>query len=178
MSKPLLIALCLLSLPVLADEFKAAFVDLQRAVTEVDDGKAAKAHLQAMIEKKQKDFDKERTALQAEKAALDKQGPMMKPETLRAKEDALEKKVMDLAKRAEVSRAEVAKEERQALDGIFGRMQALLGEIAQREGLAMVFDRSSGVAWAQPSLDLTNELIRSYNSRFGGKSAKKGAPKK
>jgi len=155
MSKPLIIALCLFSLPVLADEFKAAFVDLQRAVTEVEDGKAAKARLQTLINQKQKDFDKERSALQAEKAAIDKQRGMMKDDALREKEEALQKKAMDL-----------------------GRMQGLLGEIAARENLSMVFDRASGVAWAQPSLDLTNELIRSYNSRFGGKSSPKKGGKK
>jgi hypothetical protein len=39
----------------------------------------------------------------------------------------------------------------------------------------MVFDKSSsGLAWAPPALDLTNELIRMYNAQFkaaGGAAA-------
>jgi outer membrane protein len=64
---------------------------------------------------------------------------------------------------------------------ILPKFEAILDEISRREGLAMVFDRStSGMAWAQPALDLTNELIRTYNSRKGStpKPAAADAPKK
>ena len=86
----------------------------------------------------------------------------------------LQKKTFDFAQRAEKLRAEIADSERKELGAIFPKLEQLLGQIAQREGLTMVFDRSaSGLAWAPPSLDLTNELIRMYNTQ-----AKVGEPKK
>ena len=61
----------------------------------------------------------------------------------------------------------VVSEKRKELGTIFPKLESLLGQIAQREGLTMVFDRSSsGLAWAPSSLDLTNELIRMYNNQF------------
>ena len=39
-------------------------------------------------------------------------------------------------------------------------------DIATREGITMVFDKSSGLVYAPASLDLTNELIRNYNSKY------------
>jgi hypothetical protein len=56
------------------------------------------------------------------------------------------------------------------------KFEVLLGQIAQREGLTMVFDKSSsGLAWAPPALDLTNELIRMYNAQ--AKTTPAAAPK-
>jgi outer membrane protein len=92
---------------------------------------------------------------------------MMDDKARDAKEMELQKKTFDFAQRAEKLRAEIAESERRELGTIFPKLEQLLGQIAQREGLTMVFDRSSsGLAWAPPSLDLTNELIRMYNAQY------------
>lgn len=155
-----------------AGDFKAAYVDIQRAVMEVEEGKAAKARLQKMADQKQKSFEAEQAAIKAEVDAFQKQRGMMDEKARDAKEIELQKKTFDFAQRAEKLRADIASSERQELAAIFPKLEQLLGQIAQREGLTMVFDRSSsGLAWAPPSLDLTNELIRMYNAQN-----KTGAP--
>lgn len=169
----------------LAAEFKAAYVDIQRAVQEVDEGKAAKTRLQSMADQKQKDFEKEQNALKAEVEAYQRQKAMMDDKVASAKEMELQKKTYDFAQKAERLRQELSESERKELATIFPKLEQLLGQIAQREGLTMVFDRSSsGLAWAPQSLDLTNELIRMYNAQYkaagGAKKpdAKKDEPKK
>ncbi len=161
-----------------AADFKAAYVDIQRAVQETDEGKAAKTRLQSLADKKQKDFEKEKLALQAEVDAYTKQKAAMDDKVASEKEMALQKKTYEFAQKAEKLRAELADAERKELGAIFPRLETLLGQIAQREGLTMVFDKSSsGLAWAPPSLDLTNELIRMYNAQFkaaGAAGAKSG----
>jgi outer membrane protein len=158
-------------------EFKAAYVDIQRAVQEVDEGKAAKTRLQKMADDKQKAFEKEQNALKAEVEAYTKQKAMMDDKLAATKEGELQKKMFEFQQRAEKLRTELAESERRELSTIFPKLEALLGQIAQREGLTMVFDRSSsGLAWAPPSLDLTNELIRMYNAANKGAGAK-DAPK-
>lgn len=160
-----------------AAEFKAAYVDIQRAVQEVDEGKAAKTRLQALADSKQKAFEKEKAALQAEVDAYTKQKPTMDDKVASAKEMDLQKKTYDFAQKAEKLRVELAESERKELGTIFPKLETLLGQIAQREGLTMVFDRSSsGLAWAPPSLDLTNELIRMYNQQYKTTAPKKDAP--
>ncbi len=160
-----------------AAEFKAAYVDIQRAVQEVDEGKAAKTRLQSLADSKQKAFEKEKAALQAEVDAYTKQKPTMDDKIASAKEMELQKKTYDFAQKAEKLRVELSESERKELGTIFPKLEQLLGQIAQREGLTMVFDRSSsGLAWAPASLDLTNELIRMYNAQYKmGGAAKKDA---
>ena len=47
---------------------------------------------------------------------------------------------------------------------IFKRMQAVIAEIAKAEGVTYVFEKNSGILYAPPALDLTNELIRKFNA--------------
>jgi outer membrane protein len=175
MSKSLIAAALLVGSVAHAADFKAAYVDIQRAVMEVEEGKAAKSRLQKMADQKQKAFEAEQSAIKAEVDGFQKQRSMMDDKARDAKEMELQKKTFDFAQRAEKLRAEIAESERRELSTIFPKLEQLLGQIAQREGLTMVFDRSSsGLAWAPPSLDLTNELIRMYNAQYKPAPGDKG----
>jgi outer membrane protein len=69
-----------LALPLAASaEQKIAFVDLQRVLLEVDDGKAAKGRLQKWLDDRQKEIDREQDALRKEKEVLDKQARRPRP---------------------------------------------------------------------------------------------------
>ena len=173
MSKSVLAALTLFAASALAADFKAAYVDMQRAVQETDDGKAAMLRLKALKESKERQVEKDRNALQAEVEAFQKQAQTMEEKARMAKEQDLQKKYVELAQRAERAGNEMAEQQNKELNNVVPKLRQLLGLIAQREGLTMVFD--TGVAWAPPSLDLTNELIRMYNAQYKG--AKSDAPK-
>jgi len=158
-------------------EVKLAYVDLQRALMEVDEGRSAKARLQKILEEKQKELDKEQESLRKEKELLDKQASAMSEETRVAKQTDLQKKLFDLAQRWEKGKTEMAQKERTELQSIFQKMDPIIAEIAQREGFTMVFEKTdSGLVYAPGHLDMTNELVRRYNDKHkggGGKSAPK-----
>ncbi len=158
-------------------EAKFAYVDLQRALLEVNEGREAKKRLQVMLDGKQKDLDKEQEALRKEKEVLDKQSSMMSEEVRTQKQTELQKKLFDLAQRWEKGKQEMAGKERTELQGIFQKMDPIIASIAQREGFTMVFEKTdSGLVYAPAALDLTNELVRQFNDRAGagGKAAGKG----
>lgn len=156
-----------------AADFKAGYVDLQRALLEVDEGRAAKARLQKQLDAKQKELDKEQEALRKEKELLDKQASAMSEETRLQKQTELQQKLMVLAQKWEKGQKEMAAMERNELQGIFARMDPIIADIAQRENITMVFEKTdSGLVYAPANLDLTNELVREYNARSGGKKAK------
>jgi outer membrane protein len=149
-----------------AAELKLAYVDLQRAFAEVDEGRTAKAKLEQIRAAKQKDIDKEKDQLQKEKETYEKQLPTMSAETRAQQGSELQKKFLDLEQRFEKGRAELAQNERETLGGILAKMQPIISGIAQRDGFTMVFEKNdSGLVYAPPSLDLTNELIRLFNEK-------------
>jgi outer membrane protein len=172
-----------LALPVAASaaEAKVGYVDYQRILLEVDDGKAAKARLQKWIEEQQKGIDKEQDALRKEKELLDKQASAMSEETRVQKATDLQKKLFDLAQRWEKVRGEAANKERAEMEPIVSRIDQVISSIAARDGLAFVFEkRESGIVFALSQYDLSNEVIRTYNSakKAAPATAPKDAPKK
>ena len=71
-----------LALPVAASaQMKIGYVDSQRVLAEVDDGKAAKKRLQGWLDDKEKELEEEQEALRKEKEMLDKQASAMSEET-------------------------------------------------------------------------------------------------
>ena len=179
MSKSLVAAIALVAAGAHAADFKAAYVDIQRAIQETDEGRAAKTRLQSMVESRQKPLEKEKNALQAEMEAFQKQAGMMDEKAKMAKGEELQKKAFEFTQKGEKVRAELQEMERRELGGIMPKLEQLIGQIAQREGLTMVFDKSSsGLAWAPASLDLTNELIRMYNAAYKPGTGSAAAPAK
>ncbi len=163
-----------------AAELKIAYVDLQRAFAEVDEGKAAKAKLEQMRDAKQKEIDKEQEVLKKEKETFEKQMATMTDAARTQQGTELQKKLYDLQQRFEKGRAELAQTERETLSGILGKMQPIIQGIAQRDGFTMVFEKTdSGLLYAPASLDITNELIRQFNekSKAGGTATSTPAKK-
>ncbi|HLV60540.1 MAG TPA: OmpH family outer membrane protein [Fredinandcohnia sp.] len=165
------IALVALAAPgfALAD-LKIGYVDLQRALNEVQEGKAAKARLQARLEKSQAQLDKEKEALRAKQEELEKKRLAMDEATLRQRLEELDKEMMRYSNLAAQLQRELAEEERQVTQEIFGRMRKIIGEIAEKEGFDFVFEANeSGILHAPAALDLTNELVRRYDAAHKGK---------
>src|SRR5690349_4569021 len=77
-------------------EVKLGYVDLQRALSEIEEARAAKARLQSSVNAKQKELEKEQDALRKEKETLDKQLSTMNDEARRAKQVEFEGKYVGL----------------------------------------------------------------------------------
>lgn len=166
-----LIVLAALMLPGLAlADVKLGYVDLQRALNEVQEGKTAKARLQARLERSQTQLDKEQAALKAKKEELDKKRLAMDEATLRQRMEELDRELVRVSGLYTQLQRELAEEERQATQEIFGRMRKIIGQIAEKEGFDFIFEvNESGLLHAPSSLDLTNELVRRYDAAHKGK---------
>jgi outer membrane protein len=169
----LAIALCLPSRGIA--EVKLGYVDIQRALDELEEGKAAKARLQGLLEAKQKELDKERDALRKEKELLDKQAGVMSEEVRLQRQNELQRKLVELAQKWEKGTAEMTNKEQAELQVIFTKLYPIIELIAQREGLTMVFNKTSSLVYGHPRFDYTNEMIRLYRERNGGKAGAGGA---
>jgi outer membrane protein len=149
-------------------EIKIGYVDLQRALEETDEGKKAKAKLKSDFEKKQKELDVRQEELKKMKTELDKQASVLKPEALQQKQQELQQKLIALQETYVRLQKELQEREATETGRIFKRMSTVIAQIAQKEGVTYVLEKNTGILYAPPSLDLTNELIRMYNAAPGG----------
>ncbi len=150
-----------------------AFVDMQRAMLDVDDGKQAKAALEKMKTERQKSLDAQQDKLREMQKNLEAQKQFMKEDVRQAKEEEFRTKLGELQMTYAKLQKELAVEEQKLTKDILARMSRILGKMGEEGGYSMIFEKTeSSVLWAPQHLDLTNELIRRYNAGEG-KTAKK-----
>jgi outer membrane protein len=160
-------------------EQKIGYVDLQRALNEVDEGKAAKALLKKDFDEKQKQLDARKTEFEKLQSDFEKQAVVMSEQARKDKSQDLDRRARELQALFMNLQKDLSDREREATRGIFDKMANIVREIAEADGFTMVLEKGSGIVYAPPSLDLTNELIRKYNGRFPAAGGKKpDAPKK
>ncbi len=157
-----------------AEELKVGYLDYQRILLEVNDGKAARARLQKWLEEKQKEIESDQAALRKEKETIDKQEALLSEEARLQKHTALQQKVYELAQRWEAYRAEAARREQQEMEPIVAKIDSVVAQIAEREGFDYVLEKQeSGVIFAKQKHDLSNDVIRTYNGAKGSSPKKK-----
>ena len=152
-------------------ELKIGYVDLQRALQEVNDARTAKVRLQSIVDERKKKFEQEQSDLMKEKDAFEKQASAMSPEVRAQRQTDLGKKAFDLSQRWEKEKAELTQKEHTEMQAIFDKMNPIIASIAQREGMSFVFEKTeAGILYAPTYLDITNELVRLYNDQKTTKS--------
>ena len=162
-----------------AEELKIGYVDLQRALYETEDGRKAKASLKKIFEQKQKELDEQQEDFKKAKEDLDKKRSLMAADKVRDKEQELQSKFEKVQQSYLRNQKDLQDKEGEVTQKIFERMNRIIAKIASAENFTLILDRQqAGLIFAKPHLDLTNELIRRYNSGEGveGGGAAPGKP--
>lgn len=160
-------------------ELKVGYVDLQKALAEVGEGQQAKAKLKSEIERKKSEFDAEQKKLRDDSLVLDRQASAMSEEVRLSKMKELQARLLAMTEKGQKLQTELMERERAEFKKIYERMDTIIAGIAKREGLSMVFEKTdSGLLFAEPPLELTVELVRTYNEKYPVKSAKPSAAAK
>lgn len=151
------------SLPVLRGT--VAYVDVQRCVQEVAEGKAAKARLKAELAERRGELDRSRSQLERMKAEYDRQAPSLPDEAKKQRQAELQKAYAAAQALGARMQEELGAKEQQAMNGISARMLQTIARIAEREHAALVVDKAA-LLYAPAAADLTNDLIRGYDAQF------------
>jgi outer membrane protein len=172
MLRRLLLALPLLvAIPARAQALKIGYVDVQRAVQEVEEGKAARARLQQELQQKRSDLDVKRATLEKMKADYDKQAPVLSDDAKKKKQDELQKAFLEAQNDAQRMQEELQSKEQEAMASIGKRLTQIVAEVSDKESFSFVLDKAA-LLYAPAASDVTNEVVRRYNERFGTGVAK------
>jgi outer membrane protein len=164
-----------------AAELKIGYVNLQQAVSEVEEGKAARDVLKKEFEQKQKMLDDKQNELKRMKEDLDKQMVVMSDEAKREKAMEFERKVNEMQQVYVQMQKDLQEREREMMKVIFDKMEVVIKDIATAEGYGYVFEQqNAGLMVAPAAANMTQELVRRYNAKYkaGAPAAKKPDAKK
>lgn len=156
---------------------KIGYVDVQRAVQEVDEGKAARARLKTELEGRRGEMEQKRADLEKMKADYDKQAPVLSEEAKHKKQEDMQKAYYDVQQSAQKAQDELTQKEQTAMGSISQRMLQVVADVSEQESLTYVLDKAV-ILYGPPAADLTNEVVRRYNAKFGGGAATSPAAKK
>ena len=139
-----------------------AYVDLQRAVFEVAEGRTAKSRLEEMKRVRQQALDEQQGELRRLQQSLEQQRALMSPEAFEEKKREFGQRLGELQQTYATLQRELAAEEMQVQQRILERMAAILSQIGEEQGYQVII-RKDALLWALPALEITNEVIRRYD---------------
>jgi len=154
-----------LALPAAAQQLSIAVIDVQRVVTESDPGKQA---LQKLKELQDAKIDEGR-ALQQTLAGLQeqmaKQRFTLSEERLAEMNKQLEDGQIALQRFQDDAERELDESRRRELGGLEGRIIPVINEVGTERGFTVIFNKfQSGLVYADDSVDITDEVIRRFNT--------------
>ena len=166
--KALLVTLMLL-LPSLANaQVKIAFIDLEYALNNVEEGKKAKAVLEQDYKRKKEELETMRAKLVAMENDLKSQTLVLAEDARRAKENELRAAVDRYEADKTAARESWQKKEAQLTKDLLERITTIVQQIGKEGGYTFILERhDASVLYAQENVDLTKQVIDRFNKQGG-----------
>jgi outer membrane protein len=159
-------AVVVAAVPAAAQGVKLGFVDIQKALMTVNEGKAAKNKLEKIAKSKQAELDKMQDDIKRLATELQEQGAVMREETKRQKAQEYQKRLMELQDYYLNNQKTLAEEEAKLTRPILERFEKILKKIGKDEGYTMIMEKAA-VVYASSATDLTDRLIADFNGGAG-----------
>lgn len=141
-------------------------VDMQRVVTESIAGKAAKNDLEAALKKSKANVERSQLELKSMQDALQRQAAVLSKSALEAKQEELRKRSREIRRSVSDETNQVARKNNAAVEVIVVEVQKVLKDLAQKDGVRFIVERGQNfVVYANPKLDITNDVIKLFDQR-------------
>lgn len=147
-------------------EGRIGYVDMQRAVTESQSGKRARAEIESAVKKKQEQVSREGQKLKALQQSLEKEQLTLTDTQKRAKQRDFEQKVQTYQQLAADGQRELSQMDAEHSRKVLTDIRAVIREIAQAEKLMLVLEKNEQpVLYAEDGPDLTDRVIKAYDAK-------------
>jgi len=149
-----------------ADPQKIGVVDIQEAIQSVNEGKSARSKLEKEVEKKKAELQKEESSIKKMNEEFQKQAMVLNEKARTKKQNELQERMMKFRETAGRSQMELQKKEQELTQPILEKMRSIIEEMAKQKGYDIVLEKTTaGVVFSTGKDDLTEELVKAYNSK-------------
>lgn len=146
-----------------AKDLRIGVVDLQRAVNETDEGKKEEANLKSRKDKLEGELNRKLKEFYDEEEKLRKSWSILKEADRQKKAQESRQKFEGLQKRYLEAERELMEAKTKAMMKITEKLNKIIKTIAEKDKYDYIFNNAA-VLWAPRPTDMTNEVIRLYNS--------------
>ena len=152
--------------------FKYAYINIQEIVARSKQGQEASNSINAMREKLSKQLAEREKQMQSTQQKLQSQGSVLS-DTARAQlETELDRQQRDLQRLAEDAQQDIDRFTQRLQQEFMQKLNPIIDRVASEKKLDLIFNAAdSGLVWAAPGTNLTNEVIAAFDSTAGAKPA-------
>jgi outer membrane protein len=147
-----------------AQKLRIGVVNMERAVRETDEGKAAEATLMNRKKKLEAELNRKLKEFYEEEEKLRKAWSILKDPEKQKRAAESRKKFEGLQKRYVEAERELMEEKTKAMLKISDKINKVIQGIAVREKYDYIFNNAA-LMWAPRHVDMTNEVIRALNRK-------------
>jgi len=146
--------------PLLPPVNRLAYFSAERAFAESVEGKTIQATLNSLKAAKAKEIDARSAKLQAMRQTAAAQDVVARS----ASDREIERFELDLRRFTEDAQAEFLGVQKAAESAFLTKLRPVFDSVVKEKQLLLVFDVDSGLlAWADPSLDITPDIVKRLN---------------
>ncbi|HYK89740.1 MAG TPA: OmpH family outer membrane protein [Acidobacteriota bacterium] len=155
------------ALPAVIGPAKVAWLNLEYAIFNCEEGKQEFGKVQQFVEQKNSQLEAMRKESETLKNQLQVQGQKLTDEARTDLEDQIESKDTALQRFQQDTQKEIDARRVKATNYIGRKMLPVIEKIAKEKGLnAVVYLNNQRDAWVDPGLMITEEVIKGYNTTY------------
>ena len=145
-------------------EVKLGFIDMQKAIQETKEGKAAKKQLEGDFNKKKAELEKKEGELKKKFEDFEKKALALSNEVKAKQQQELQIEMQKHQQLVAKSQMDIQKKERDLTEPIVKKVQGIIAKIAKAENYTVILEKSEQlVLFAQPNIDLTDRVVKEAN---------------
>jgi Skp family chaperone for outer membrane proteins len=142
---------------------KIAFINVPRIASESAEGKASSARVKALQERKLAELAVKNKQVETGQQRLSS-GALLSDEARAATQKEIEKLNVEIQRMQQDAEAELQELQQQLQLDFQRRLFPIIQQIALEKSLHMLLSTEAGLVWAEPSLDLTPEIIKRFDA--------------
>lgn len=156
---------------------RMAFLDLQRIAAESNEGKAASGKVQALTQKKSTELQDKNKALQGNQQKIQQGGAVLNEAARAQTQREIDRLTVEIDRFQEDANAEV-QELQQSLQAEFQeKLRPVVDAVVKELAIGLLFSAGdAGAIFVDPSLDITAEVIKRFDSGKYAAAPKPAAP--
>jgi Skp family chaperone for outer membrane proteins len=155
---------------------KFAFVNTLAILQGTAEGRQELQKIEAFKNEKQQAIQTQSEDLQALRQQYDSQSRMLNPDTAAEMEREIANKDRQLRRLQEDAEVDLNRRQSELLTLMSEKIQTLIGEYAEENGIGVVFLQNPSLPYFSPSLDITAEIIKIYDEKNPVAGAQPAAP--
>lgn len=148
-----------------ATEARLAFVNTTAILQGTAEGKKELAALEAYISEQEQSLESQTSELAELRRQYDSQVRMLNPETAAEMQRTIQEKERRVRRAQEDVEMDITRRRNELLGRMSEKIQAVIAEYAQQEGLGAVFLETPALPYFAASLDITAEIIGVYDQK-------------